>query len=203
MDLLKRMDAYKREASWAVWDVDASGKVADPTFPLSQARSAIHGRAMLISLNPASIRAPLATLTTEPWANFHSVDKRHNDAFLADALVGTDLWGCYMTDLHPNISESDSRLVRARAEDLRLAVESLIEQAELLDAVRLIVCVGRQSYKSVKRFRDALEDRIGLPQESLVSIPHYSRANGGVHKHSIQRYRELIAAALRQADGTN
>lgn len=196
MNLLQRMEAYRLEASWAVWEVDESGSLTcNPTFPQHQALGVIHGRAMIVSLNPATSIEIAESDPQGGWSNFHATNTKHNDLFLAQALVGTSLWGAYMTDLHPAIVDPKSGNVRPKREQVEIAVLSLVEQARLLGKVELIVGVGAKSYTSIMRQRAHIHNELG--EVDIIKIPHYSRANAGVHKHDAIRYRCLIAEALR------
>ncbi|MEB0001675.1 hypothetical protein QN357_01820 [Cryobacterium sp. RTC2.1] len=197
MDLFVAMSDYRREASWAVWELDASGALTGTaSFPNDQARATMHGRAMVVSLNPGTDRVRETAATTPDWANFHNPARKHNDIFLAEAFVGTPLWGSYMTDLHPAIAESDSRLVRSKPDEILLAVRSLIRQAEILGAVESIVCVGGKTYQSVARHAALIEQELGLTTDSVKRMPHYSRANAKIHRHDPEAYRSLVHASL-------
>jgi len=197
MDLLDTMNHYAREASWAVWARDSAGELTgDAAFPLDQARTQLHGRAMIVSLNPGSDKADEIEHTKPDWSNFHSLATKHNDMFLAKALIGTKLWGAYMTDLHSDIAESNSALVRIGAPGVEIAVHSLITQAHLLGAVESIICVGKQSHASVRKHARLIEEELGLQADSIVGIPHYSRSNAGVHKHRPELYRALVHQAI-------
>ena len=101
-----------------------------------------------------------------------------------------------MTDLHPTIAESDSRLVRSKPDEIKLAVPSLIRQAQLLAKVESIVCVGGKSYESVARHFVLIEQELGIPATSVKRIPHYRSANGKIHRHDPKQYRSLVHAAI-------
>ncbi|WP_206448107.1 hypothetical protein [Agrococcus sp. KRD186] len=142
MDLLQSLDAYRHEASWAVWETDDAGNVTgEPKFPLEAATESAHGRAMIVALNPGGTPSTEHSVTPD-WSNFHNSDSRHNDIFLAHAFVGTPFWGAYMTDLHPQLVESNSTLVRPEREEALRSVQSLITQARLLQSVEAIICLG-------------------------------------------------------------
>ena len=195
MNLLERMAAYSHEASWAVWEIDETGALTgNATFPLDVAPAHIHGRAMIVSLNPATSIAPVEVGAVEDWSNFHSTNRKHNDLFLAGALLDSPLWGAYMTDLHPEIVDSKSGNVRPKRDQVESAVRSLVEQAKLLGGVELIVGVGAKSFTSIVRHRDHIRRELG--EVEIVRIPHYSRAAAGVHKHDLALYRTLIRAQV-------
>ncbi|SFS11387.1 hypothetical protein SAMN04487783_1564 [Agrococcus baldri] len=194
MDLLQSLDAYRHEASWAVWKTDDAGDVVgDPEFPLEAATEAAHGRAMIVALNPGGIPSAEHPVTPD-WSNFHSPNSRHNDIFLAHAFVGTPFWGAYMTDLHPQLVEPNSTLVRPEQEEALRSVQSLIAQARLLQSVGTIICLGGKSLRSISAYADLIERETGI--RSIVGVPHYSRSNANVHKHDAERYRRLVHEAL-------
>lgn len=194
MSLLDTMDAYRHEASWAVWKTDAAGNVdGDPTFPVEAAIEAAHGRAVIVALNPGGTRPSTGSVTPD-WSNFHSPRRRHNDIFLAHAFVGTPFWGAYMTDLHPELVESNSTLVRPTQAAALRSVESLMAQVRLLQSVETIICLGGQSLRSIVRCADLIENETGI--NSIVGVPHYSRSNARLHKHVAQNYRRLVHEAL-------
>lgn len=197
MDLLGTMNDYAREASWAVWTCDGAGELTgDAAFPLDQARAQLHGRAMIVSLNPGSDKVDEIEPQRPDWSNFHSPDTKHNDLFLAKAFIGTPIWGAYMTDLHTGIAESNSALVSVGAIGVELAVQSLIAQAQLLGTVESIVCVGKRSFTSVRKHAPLIRQELGLRADTIVRIPHYSRSNAGVHKHSPEVYRALVRKGI-------
>jgi hypothetical protein len=201
MDLLTTMGAYRREASWAVWETDPAGNLSgNLPFPVEQVGPVVHGRAIYVSLNPGSDRASETEATAPDWGNFHSPDRRHNDIFLAEALIGTTFWGSYMVDLHPHIAQSDSRLVRPTREIIELSVRSLIDQARLLGTVATIVCVGKDSHKSVTKHSALIERELGLTASAVIGIPHYSNANSGVHQRNAETYRALVHDALGETN---
>lgn len=76
------------------------------------------------------------------------------------------------------------------------AVESLIVQAGLLGEVEAIICVGGDSRRAIARRLPIIRKRLGKPGISVFGIPHYSRANGGKHKHKAEVYRALVGQAL-------
>jgi hypothetical protein len=89
MDLLLKMNEYRREASWAVWEVDDTGKLTgDVKFPIDQARPVVHGSAIFVALNPGGDRLGEAAEDVPDWANFHSPESKHNDIFLAEHRCG-------------------------------------------------------------------------------------------------------------------
>ena len=101
-----------------------------------------------------------------------------------------------MTDLHPTVAESDSRLVRSKPDEIKLAVLSLIRQAQLLATVESIVGVGGKSYESVAGHLFLIEQELGIPATSVKRIPHYRGSNAKIHRHDPKQYRSLVYAAI-------
>lgn len=197
MSLLQTMNEYRRSASWAVWNTNSSGNLTgEAPFPRDQASSAIHGRTMFVSLNPGSGWNHETDEKVPDWANFHSPLPKHNDLFLAAALVGTQYWGSYMTDLHPELAESNSLLVRPSTDEIELSVHSLIRQAKLLGTVEQIVCVGAKSYDAVALHLPLIENELNLRDNSLIRILHYSGAAAARHRNDPQTYRAIVHTEL-------
>ncbi|PPF53390.1 hypothetical protein C5B94_10105 [Clavibacter michiganensis] len=199
MSLLETMRDFEGNASWAVWQTDDQGELTgEMAFPMEQAAPVVHGRAMIVSLNPGSAGNGDAA-ASEPmwgWANFHSARARHNDRFLAAAFVGTDLWGAYMADLHPDVRDSIASNVPSEKEYIELAVGELIRQARLLGEVERIVAVGGASFGRIARHLDRIEREIGLPAHALQKITHYSAQARAKHKNDAAQYRALIHGEL-------
>lgn len=193
-DLLEKMSDYRRTDSWAVWETDSDGALTGRMpFPLSQAPSVAQSRTMLVALNPGGTAEDAAN--REDWGNFHSADAKHNDVFLASALLGTPFWGGYIADLLPDVHESDSGKVSLTNVLKRQAVETLVEKALLLGASS-VVCLGGKSAEAVHRFSSLLEEGAGIDPGSVYSIWHYSRSNGGLHKQDASIYRDHVHRAL-------
>ncbi|TPW76468.1 hypothetical protein [Schumannella soli] len=197
MSLLETMKSYRRAASWAVWPTDHAGRLTEEArFPVERAERDLIDTAMIVSLNPGTDRAVETEENTPDWGNFHSSARKHNDLFLARAFHGTSLWGAYMTDLHPEHAESDSRKVRALPEQIRSSVDSLIEQARLLANVDTIVCLGAKTFTGVNRHRDVIEKELQIPASSIRRVPHYSGAAARVHKNNADVYADVVATTL-------
>lgn len=193
-DLLEKMSDHRRTDSWAVWETDSGGALTGRMpFPLDQAPSAVQSRTMFVALNPGGTVEDAKR--REDWGNFHSADAKHNDAFLANALLGTSFWGGYIADLLPDVHESDSGKVSLTNALKKQTVETLVEKALLLGASS-VVCLGGKSAEAVRRFSSLLEEEAGIAPESVYSIWHYSRSNGGLHKHDASIYRNHVHKVL-------
>lgn len=194
MNLLDRMNRYSPEASWAVWERTPEGSLTGlATFP-RDAATQLNPEAIFVSLNPARAGVGPGPDQAPDWANFHSANPKHNDIFLAHALVDTRFWGAYMTDLHPTIHESNSGKVKPTAEEIAEAVRTLVEQALELQEVRTVIGVGAVSYRTLLRHSPTIESAI--PGVEILGIPHYSRANARVHRHKPDLYREIVHSRL-------
>ena len=193
MSLLETMSPYKDHASWAIWETSNGELTGRAEFPTAQLDE-IHGDAMIVSLNPATLRTPSRESSTQNWANFHNPHRRHNDMFLATALHGTRYWGSYMVDLHPGLAESRSHLVNPEREVISDSVDLLIEQAQLLKSAHVVICVGRKSFASVSMFAARIHESLG--PTSIIGIPHYSGAAARVHGGDPTKYRAVVHASL-------
>lgn len=194
MDLLDRMNRYSSEASWAVWERTPEGALTGvSTFP-NDAVHDLNPTAIFVSLNPARAGVQSANEHAPDWANFHSPNQKHNDMFLAHALVDTEYWGSYMTDLHPQIRESNSSRVRPTTAEIAEAVQRLIDQALELGRVKTIIGVGSASFRSLSRHAPAIN--AALPDVRILQIPHYSKANARVHKQKPELYKARVHEQL-------
>jgi len=193
------MASYAKTDSWAVWETGAAGELTGAqTFPTGTELNAIHGRAMIVALNPGGKLGDPPPEDALALGNFHAA-RGHNDIFLAHAFHGTPYWGSYMTDLHPDIRESNSELVRPEAELIELAVRSLIEKANMLGAVEKIVCVGGVSYREISKRAELIEKETGIRRAALAKITHYSGGGAGAvkkHKNDAVVYRQIVHKEL-------
>ncbi|WP_121254800.1 hypothetical protein [Nocardioides ferulae] len=214
-DLLTTMAAYADSSSWAVWGPDPHPRAeftkdSDLSFPPDHvAHGLVHADVLLVALNPG---IAAAGHVRTPWHNFHA-GPRHRDHSLAEACRGTRLWGAYMTDVHPDITEGDSTRVSTGADLVRAAVESLARQIELLGARDpVIVALGHSSdpsprnastYRRLMNHVDVLA-QVGVTPERIVGVYHYSPTAVGHYKHEPgerveQRYRAHVHRRLAEA----
>jgi hypothetical protein len=193
MDLVERMADHASTDSWAVWEIDNGALTGEQSFPSATALDDVHGRAVIVALNPGGTESDLANRPR--WSNFHA-STGHNDIFLAHAFRGTPYWGAYMTDLHPSIWQSDSALVRPESYLVQLAVEDLMEKVNKLAAVETIVCIGGRCYREVSRRANRIERQTGISPDSILRITHYSGSASGKHGNSTSVYRALVHQEL-------
>ena len=192
MSLFETMEPYAWHGSWAVWGSwDATppfDRHGNLRFPMHETQhlNKLHGREVIIGLNPAGDGQPPWRIPGREWTNFHWPGK-HNDHFLAAAFYGTWLWGCYMTDLIPGTHQSKSAEVNPGDRD----VEAFMQEASLLgEPDQLFVCLGDKTYQALFR---------SLPADSrVVKVPHYSAANARVHTGRPEVYREICQQALAE-----
>jgi len=199
MDLLDHMRAYRRRASWAVWDYPTVNG-SDPALSSSAwvkdtdviAGASLAGRlteeVVLVSLNPAS-RWSRTKDSVADWAAFHDSP---TDAKLALAVRDTAAAGAFITDFVPDWSETSSVTVRARLdqEPARVAnyVNGLREQVDLLGNPR-IVCM----HSAVSAY---LKQHYWGDPDDLVHIYHYSHYRDGFddpmtyRRHVHERFRK-------------
>jgi len=168
--------------SWAIWDTpteslaDKSDSEREKLFgasyqPESFPKNALSDdiaeqlkqvKYVLVGLNPGN-----AAVKQDPntnFLNFHGA-KKSMDYRLAAALYNTDMWGAFMTDLTPVI-ESDSTKVNPNQSDVD-ALEAHLDELNIpKDAT--IVALGGASYEALSAHA----------KRNVVTIPHYSGANG-------------------------
>jgi len=175
-------------ASWAVWaprvDTAKSG-VGDTTIFLEEKLAdllpVIHTKAVLVGLNISRE----ANLTN--FQNFHAGDRRGQDYKLRHAIMGTPLWGSYMTDIikdWPEVSSANlMRDLKKRPDKERENVETFVDELEFIGAKDpLIVAMGGAVASILER---NLAEKF-----RVIKIPHYAmQINTDV-------YRGRVAEAL-------
>lgn len=193
-DLLNTMSAYCRTDSWAVWETDSNGALTgDTEFPLEQARATAHSDTMVVALNPGGNGATAEK--RNDWGNFHASEAKHNDIFLANALLGTPFWGGYIADLLPDVYESDSGEVMPTDAIKTQAVETLAEKANRLGASS-VLCLGSKTETAVRDRLALLKEKAGIGPGSVHYVWHYSGANARMHKNDISIYRAHVRDVL-------
>jgi hypothetical protein len=200
-DLLSSMAAYRKTASWAVWDA------VRPTAPFtrdshlslpiadSELGSVLRSDVVLLGLNPGNAAHARADGDqTGDYLNFHTGPK-HNDHLIAEAFRDTPYWGSYMTDLYTQI-ESRSALVKDQPTDIDAVLSQI---ATLNDGQPVqIIAFGARTSKALDKHSARLAST-GLIR-GVAKVPHYSGSNNGQHKGSPAVYRELVRVALTGLD---
>lgn len=212
--LLDTMRDYADGSSWAIWgtpnptaEFTRSSDIAFP--PEADVAHLVHPQVLLVALNPGIASD---THVRSPWHNFHA-GSRHNDHHLAEACRGTRMWGGYMTDVHPDISEGNSTKVTNTTDLVRGAVASLAHQVELLGADDpVIIALGHSkdpspynasTHRRLMSNIDLLQ-QVGVRVERVVGVYHYSPTAVAHYKREpgdtpCQRYRSHVHARLRAA----
>lgn len=153
IDIYNVMDKYKDKASWAIWN-SAIG------FNKESMRRELKYGCVLVALNASSS-------SDGDWSSFH---KTTNDIRLKKALVGTEVWGCYITDLIKDKIESDSKAVLSDLSDNEDAkyINGLLEELATLGNVHFLIALGDEVYKRLinsSRINGNLK---------IIKIPHYA-----------------------------
>ncbi|WP_334330473.1 uracil-DNA glycosylase family protein [Companilactobacillus sp. HBUAS59699] len=117
---------------------------------------------VLVGLNPGNAAVKQDPKTN--FLNFHGA-KKSMDYRLAAALYDTKMWGAFMTDLTPVI-ESDSTKVKPSQKDVN-NLESHLDELNI-PATATIVALGNASNEALAKYA----------KRNVVTIPHYSGANG-------------------------
>lgn len=185
--------------SWAIWETPKNlkegltdeerqkmfGEAYIPKhFPIDQLPKNLddHLKAVeyvIVGLNPGNEGASLVE-ESEAFLNFHGL-KKSLDYRLAAALYGTKLWGAFMTDLI-HVVESDSSKVSTDSEDVAYLEAHLDELGISENAV--LVALGGKTEKALT----------GKACRKVVSLPHYSGANGHWRAEKTRQKVEAIAS---------
>lgn len=185
-------------SSWAVWARrDSSERVKAHIDDLSVldpdvdpgVLDVLRPDVVFLGLN-ASSRGK--EIEPEPWRNFHDSSRYARDYRIRDALVGTEYWGAFLTDVIERFPETSSGLVLRH---LRSHPEEVAEHgrrlAEKLDDLGtddpLLVAFGRATHRLAQQ-------ALG-PDRRVIYVTHYS------HQVSPEVYRQSVLEAIRTAAG--
>lgn len=149
---IEQLDKLKdyETASWAVWSEEFPGKGCVERRPkkiyefIKDHINNLNPGVILLSLNPSGVLC-------SPFANFHSVEKRHNDHILKKYIQDDDLEnikGSYMTDLveEPN---PDSKEIEPEEED----IQRFLEQLNILERKRsLVICFTGKTFNALRKY---------------------------------------------------
>lgn len=111
--------------------------------------------------------------------NFHG-KKRSADARFAAALVNTNFWGAFMTDLSQQVG-SDSSKVKINNSDIFNLFDRLEKVGVGTKAP--ILAVGKKTYEAFEKFEgvsiEIKSSSCKIFDHNIYSIPHYSYQNNG------------------------
>ena len=179
-------------SSWALW---SDGDGVHPKSGISDMKPFhVSEKVLLEKLNPNYIFVGLNPAAhnvdpdTEPWQAFHSADiKRLQEYKLRYALKGTKYWGAFMTDLLPNIIETNANkaLSDIDVQDWKKAINDLKRIIEILkqDGNPIVIAFGNRVYNTLRK---------GFPEDVIVKkIVHFSAFIGK------ELYKERIMQQLK------
>lgn len=181
---------FGSRSSWAVWKtpieaIQGKSNRADGVDDLSVFNppplDVLHTDFVLLGVNPSG-----ALDASRTWGNFHYRKSGCSDYKLRSAIYGTVLWGCYITDFCKIEKKSSEvkKLLRDE-EELKKHAKKLKKELHLLGNP-IIVCIGDQVYKWMKRSK--------LNREYKVhKITHYS-ARG----YTTEDYAKIVKDAIQE-----
>lgn len=177
-------------ASWTVWEEPANEnwKSKDSISEMTPFKDPVELSGILndnyifVGFNPAQHDTDHIA---SDWENFHSGDaRRSQDYKLRYALRDTPFWGSFITDIYPEIIDTDlssaKRKINKKATDK--SISNILSARKILGDKAVIVAVGRAAYDVLK---DKLPDNIVLKK-----ILHYSSYV------NIDKYRETVLKQL-------
>lgn len=139
---------------------------------------------IFVGLNPAA--HDQAAQSIQPWGNFHSGDKkRSQDYKLRYALCGTEYWGAFITDVYPEIIDTDSNstMKKVTLKGTEDSVKTILDIWQLLGERATIVAIGNKAYSVLRKW---------LPTDIVLKkIRHYSS------RMNIDQYKETVLQQLR------
>ena len=169
---------YGKSASWAIWAEEGDkpkSNISDlSVFDDDCIIEQLNPNYVFVGLNPS-----VQDIDTNIWHNFHSKDtKRQNDYKLRYALKNTKYWGSYLTDLAPDIKETNSNKVSVSD----INVKKFKEEIALLGTKPVLIAMGDKVYKTLI---DCLENTY-----NIVKIKHFS------NYISKEAYRNVVLEQL-------
>ena len=153
------LNHFGKTSSWAIWGTPSNNNwkskdgVAD-MCPLSE-ENILHvanKKYVFVGLNPAS--HDIIPHEVQPWEAFHSSDmKRAQDYKLRYALKGTEFWGSFMTDIYPDIIDTDANnaIKKATESITNNSVDDLIKILEILGETPIVVAMVEKAFKIIQR----------------------------------------------------
>lgn len=153
---------YGNSASWAVWAEEGDtpkSNISDLSiFENKDIIKQLNPNYVFVGLNPS-----VQDVDKDIWHNFHSKDtKRQNDYKLRYAFKNTRFWGAYLTDLVPNIEETNSNKVQIST----INVNKFRDEIALLGTNPVLIAFGDKVY-------NALVENMGH-EYKIYKIKHFS-----------------------------
>lgn len=177
-------------SSWALWsdEFPDDGCIEEDTDDLIEFihanRNRLNDRVVLLSLNPSSIDPP-------GYQNFHSPASKHYDsrlkAFIQDIGLA-QIIGAYMTDIVPEVVDSDSSNVTPETAD----TDRFLEQLDVLGNREYhIICFSRQAFEVLQARFDAETTELSHEITSFTG----SREGRTIHVYRVWHYSNYGANA--------
>ena len=190
-ELLK--EKYGNFSSFAIWPNEKS--VDDLTiFEDSKTLERLNEDFIIVALNPAKGKRPEEEKPVK-LKNFHSDYYLQKDYKLCHALIGTVLWGSYLTDLFKSFRTSDSEELRLmlkdpeRSNDLKKDIESFLDEIKIINENATLVAIGSETYRQLKNLAKTLNLK-----NRIIKIIHYAHHYNGMHDPEI--YRKSVLAVI-------
>ena len=186
-EILKR--DYGDVASWAVWELPGTTPKSFidvvPNFDDESMQAMLGTGYVLVGLNASSTHGSTAA-NQGPWKDFHSGYRYGNDFKLRFALMNTELWGSYITDVIKRFPEVDSKKLARVLRDNPTIVEdnirTLRKELEVLGETHTLVALGAKTYGILQRHFGG--------EYKVVKVRHFAC------RGSKEAYREGVLSAL-------
>lgn len=185
-DELKK--SFGHVSSWAIWSLPAE-RAKSNTGNMSVFKDE---NALINILNPNYVfvglnASEVENKNIEPWSCFHSTSPRQNDYKLRYALMNTEYWGSYITDIIKEFPKTASGEVAKYIKKNPLVLEKnqkkFLDEISLLGKKPVLVAMGKQPFKYIKSF-----EALGY---KVLQIPHYSYT-----EYNKENYREVVLSIL-------
>lgn len=189
----KLRESFGMYSSWAVWADAEDGKPKSNIGDMSifndpNLLNKLNDRYIFVGLNAAEHEYEKES-ECQPWNAFHSSDnKRQQDYKLRYALMGTNYWGSYMTDILKEYKKTNSRDVEKYIKGLDNVFQDdkyiggFIKELELFETPPTLIAMGNSVEKILKRY---------FSNYDIVKIQHYASWIGK------EKYREKVLNQLK------
>ena len=177
-DLLK--ENFGDVASWTIWALPDMSVFEDESTLLKQ----LNARYVFVGLNASEVESG----NNVAWSCFHSRSPYQNDFKLRFALMGTEYWGAYITDIIKKFPKTDSgdvkKEIRKNPKLLENNIKVFIDEIALIGEAPILVAIGDQTYEYLQELK-----KYGC-NNTILKIPHYAK------RISKENYRKQVIENL-------
>lgn len=161
-------------SSWAIWALPGKkpkSNTGDMSVFEDESKlfEQLNTRYVFVGLNASEVE----NKNNVAWSCFHSTSSYQNDFKLRFALMETEYWGAYITDIIKNFPKTDSGDVKKEIKKnpslLENNIKVFMDEISLIGENPILVAIGDQSYKYLQELK-----KLGY-NNTILKIPHYAK----------------------------